>query len=357
MSGSIKGFSWRNAGIGTKVSISIFVLVGLVISFFVLAIIATVTLSEEKKALTDVASQVRRVNEMLILTHQDVARRTTSLAKAFLQLYPGKFENNEAATIEIQGKATPTLTLNGKVVNMDFSEIDKFTGTSGAVASIFARSGDQFIRVITSLKNEKGERVLATVLGPAHPAFKPVMAGISFQGTAILFGKSYMAQYDPIQDAGGKVIGITAIALEYEDLLVNLKNMIRRDKIGETGYFYILDAQAGNNLGKLIIHPSLEGQSILDSKDSGGRAFIREILERKNGTIRYPWINKDKGETSPRDKLVAFTHNEQWNWVVAGGTYVEELGRELQTLRLVFLTLGLVLVIVLTGILFLLGDF
>lgn len=354
MAGPINGFSWRSAGIGTKVSLSIFMLVGLVITFFVLAIIATITLSEEKKALTDVASQVRRVNEMLILTHQDVTRRTTLLAKGFLRLYPGKFENNEAATIDIQGKATPTLTLSGKVINLDFSEIDKFTSTSGAVASIFARSGDRFIRVITSLKNEKGERVLASVLDSSHPAFKSVTAGGSYQGSATLFGRSYMAQYDPIMDQGGKVIGITAIALEYEDLLVNLKNMIRRDKLGETGYFYILDAQTGNNLGKLIIHPTLEGQSILESKDSGGREFIREILARKNGTIRYPWINKDKGETSPRDKLVAFTHNEQWNWVVAGGTYVEELGRELQNLRLIFLTLGLLLVIILTGILFLL---
>ena len=352
MAGLIRGSSWHKAGIGTKLSLSIFALVGLVIAFFVVAIIATITVSEEKKALTDVASQVRRVNEMLILTHQDVTHRATSLSKAFVRLYPGKFEINEAVTIDIQGKATPTLTLNGKAVNLDFTEIDKFTSTSGAMASIFARSADRFIRITTSLKNEKGERVLATVLDPSHPAYQPVMAGGSYQGPATLFGKSYMAQYEPIKDAAGTVIGIMGIALEYEDLLVNLKNMIRRDKIGETGYFYILDAQAGNNLGKLIIHPTLEGQSILESKDSGGRAFIREILERKNGTIRYPWINK--GVTAPRDKLVAFTHNEQWNWVVAGGTYVEELGRELQSLRLIFLTLGLVLVILLTGILFLL---
>jgi methyl-accepting chemotaxis protein-2 (aspartate sensor receptor) len=294
------------------------------------------------------------MNEMLTLTHQDVTRRTTALAKAFLDLYPGKFEINEAAIIEIQGKSTPTLTLNGKVINMDFAEIDKFTRTTGAVASLFASTGEKFIRITTSLKDEKGERVLATVLDASHPAFKALNEGGSYQGPAALFGKSYMAQYDPIKNDAGKVIGVTAIALEYEDMLVNLKKMIRSDKIGETGYFYILDAKSGGNLGKLIVHPTLEGQSILESKDSDGRAFIREILERKNGTIRYPWINKDKGETSPREKLVAFTHNEKWNWVIAGGTYVEELGRELKNLRLIFLSLGLALVIVLTTVLYLL---
>lgn len=52
-------------------------------------------------------------------------------------------------------------------------------------------------------------------------------------------------------------------------------------KIGDTGYFYALDAREGKNLGTLIIHPSKEGQIILDSKDSSGREFIKEILERK----------------------------------------------------------------------------
>jgi methyl-accepting chemotaxis protein-2 (aspartate sensor receptor) len=254
--------------------------------------------------------------------------------------------------LDIGGKPAPTLTLDGKVMNLEFAEIDKFTSTAGAVASVFVRSADVFVRIATTLKNDKGERVLGTTLDAAHPAYTSVMAGTSYQGPATLFGKSYMAQYDPIKNGQGQVIGITAMALEFEELLVNLKGMIRKGKLGETGYFFVLDARDGDNLGKLIVHPALEGKSILESKDSSGREFIKEILQRKSGSIRYPWINKDLGETRPREKIVAFTYNEQWNWVIAGGTYVEELSREIQGLRNIFMVLALVLVMVLSGILY-----
>jgi methyl-accepting chemotaxis protein-2 (aspartate sensor receptor) len=352
MANSPRYSSWRNAGVGFKISVANFVLVGLSIAAFVLAIVTTLTSAEEKKAANDVADQVSRMNDLLVLSSKDLSARTALLAKGLQRVYAGTFELNTSATVDIVGKPTPTLTLDGKVLNLEFAEIDKFTSTSGAVASVFARSGDVFVRITTSLKNDKGERVLGTTLDAAHPGYKSLMAGNSYQGPATLFGKSYMAQYDPVKNGQGQVIAITAMALEFEQLLVNLKDMIRKGKLGETGYFYVLDARPGDNLGKLMVHPSLEGKSILESKDSSGREFIKEILQRKNGSIRYPWLNKDRGETTPREKIVAFTYNEQWNWVIAGGTYVEELSREIQGLRNTFMVLGLVLVVVLSAILY-----
>jgi methyl-accepting chemotaxis protein-2 (aspartate sensor receptor) len=344
--------SLRNAGVGLKISIANFVLVSLVITAFVLTIVANLSSSEERKAANDVADQVSRMNDLLVLSSKDLSARTALLAKGLQKVYPGKFEINTSAMVNVVGKPTPTLTLDGKVVNLEFAEIDKFTSTSGAVASVFARSGDVFVRITTSLKNDKGERVLGTTLDATHPAYKSVMAGSSYQGPATLFGKSYMAQYEPVKNGQGQVIAITAMALEFEELLGNLKDMIRKGKLGETGYFYVLDARPGDSLGKLIVHPALEGKSILESKDSSGREFIKEILQRKSGTIRYPWINKDRGESTPREKIVAFTYNEQWNWVIAGGTYVEELSREIQGLRNTFMLLGLALVVALSGVLY-----
>jgi methyl-accepting chemotaxis protein-2 (aspartate sensor receptor) len=352
MASSPRFSSWRDAGVGVKISIANFVLVGVVIAAFVLAIVTSLTSAEERKAANDVADQVNRMNDLLVLSSKDLSSRAAILAKGLQKVYAGKFELNASALVDIQGKPTPTLTLDGKAINLEFVELDKFTSTSGAVASVFARSSDVFVRITTTLKNDKGERVLGTTLDAAHPAYKSVMAGNSYQGPAVLFGKSYMAQYDPVKNGQGQVIGITAMALEFEELLVNLKDMIRKGKLGETGYFFVLDARPGDSLGKLIVHPALEGKSILESKDSSGREFIKEILQRKNGSIRYPWLNKDRGETAPREKIVAFTFNEQLNWVIAGGTYVEELSREIQGLRNIFMALGLVLVVVLSAILY-----
>jgi methyl-accepting chemotaxis protein len=103
----------------------------------------------------------------------------------------------------------------------------------------------------------------------------------------------------------------------------------------------------------LVSHPVLEGKNILESKDSSGREFIKDILEKKNGVTRYPWLNKELDETSPCEKVVAFAYLENWDWVIAGGTYVDEYTGDVHHLRNLFIVIGVVLVLLLSGALYL----
>jgi methyl-accepting chemotaxis protein len=146
------------------------------------------------------------------------------------------------------------------------------------------------------------------------------------------------------------VIGLSFIGLDFSDYLKALKDTIRKVKIGDTGYFYVLDARPGSTYGNLIVHPASEGKNLLAAKDPNGREFIKDILEQKQGVVRYPWINKELGETSPRDKVVAFTYLKNWNWVIAGGTYVDEFTAEITRLRNWIGLAGLVIVVLVTGI-------
>ena len=66
-------------------------------------------------------------------------------------------------------------------------------------------------------------------------------------------------------------------------------------KVGDTGYFYVLDATPGKRHGDLLVHPAKEGQNILDSRDAGGRDFIREMLEKKSGLTTLPVAERRAG--------------------------------------------------------------
>lgn len=74
-----------------------------------------------------------------------------------------------------------------------------------------------------------------------------------------------------------------------------------------------------------MIHPAQEGRNIAGAKDSDGREFIREILSRREGIITYPWLNKEAGEQTPRSKIVAFNEFKEWQWIVASGSYTDEI--------------------------------
>ena len=99
---------------------------------------------------------------------------------------------------------------------------------------------------------------------------------------------------------------------------------VKAVRFGETGYAYVLDGTPGKSQGTLMVHPNKEGQNLLDAKDTTGRSIVREMLERKQGAMTYPWVNAEQNEQVVRNKVVAFDSFPDWNWVIVGGTNVEE---------------------------------
>ena len=106
-----------------------------------------------------------------------------------------------------------------------------------------------------------------------------------------------------------------------------LREEIRRIKVGDTGYVYIIDSE-----GFLKIHPAKEGENIIDSVDSEGFRYIRGMIEDavtlsegELGTIRYPWINVELGETVPRYKILKYAYFKPLDWIIAAGSYEEEI--------------------------------
>jgi methyl-accepting chemotaxis protein len=63
----------------------------------------------------------------------------------------------------------------------------------------------------------------------------------------------------------------------------------------------------------------------VDAKDASGTYFTKGMLDKRNGETHYQWMNTALGETTPREKYVAFRTNEQWQWLIGAGAYTEEL--------------------------------
>src|SRR5262249_19028186 len=77
----------------------------------------------------------------------------------------------------------------------------------GGVATLFVKSGDQFVRAATTVTNEDGTSAAGTTLDEKSPALAKLNNGEPYYGEATVFGKTYDAGYEPIKDASGAVIG------------------------------------------------------------------------------------------------------------------------------------------------------
>jgi len=311
----------RNMSIGAKLSCSTFALVGSVFLIFILFIGHSASEMAKANALREVADKTKMLADTVEIVDKDLRNQVATFAKIFKSNFKDEFALDAGRVAEIGGTRAPALRSGATELNGDFTIPDRFTALTGVYATVFARSGDDFVRVTTSHKKESGERAVGTVLDHAHPAYALILAGKSYAGAAALFGGQYMTQYDPITDAGGKVIGILYVGVNFTESMKSLAEGVRAMRLGDTGLFYALSTKPGKDYGKAMIHAKLENQNLLDTKDRDGREYVKEMLDKKNGDLRYQ--GEDGGRA--RERIVAFSYSKSWNMLVVGDVYLDEV--------------------------------
>ncbi|WP_175713304.1 methyl-accepting chemotaxis protein [Burkholderia ambifaria] len=264
------------------------------------------------------------------------ANRSMSLFASFL---PADFSLDPARTVDIGGAPAPTLFAGGQPLDLDYGIPDQFLKKSGAIATIFARDGDDFVRITTSLKKQDGARAVGTKLDRAGPAYAPLVAGRSYTGLAKLFGRPYITQYKPVTDTTGRVIGALFVGLDIGTELKLVEDGIRSLKIGDNGYYFVLDASQGPSRGTFVVHPDAAGQPADDK-----RAPYAQMLAAGDGRLAYTSTDPAAHDGGPTAKFVSFTTIPQWQWLVGGIALDDELLATMRATRNRFLMIGAVLV-------------
>ncbi|HRF13219.1 MAG TPA: methyl-accepting chemotaxis protein, partial [Candidatus Accumulibacter phosphatis] len=283
------------------------------------------TASHLREQLTQTAlDELRQINRLAVSMLDTYDRSLRNDIERSGRIFSGSFDKPFEL---VEAGAVPQLLHGGMRIDDRIELTDTFTAKAGTVATIFIRQGDDFLRTATSLKKEDGARATGTLLGTDHPARPSLLAGNPYTGKATLFGRDFMTHYVPVRDASGKVVGAFFVGLEFTAGLQALKKSILAIRVGSTGYVAALDA--GKQKGVATIHPAKEGANLLAAKDSRGFEFVREMVDKRSGSIRYEWANP--GETSAREKVAVFDHFPGWDWVVVSTSYVEEIRNSADT--------------------------
>ncbi|MDR5754441.1 MULTISPECIES: Cache 3/Cache 2 fusion domain-containing protein [unclassified Caballeronia] len=331
----------RRANVGTKFAVLACALAAAIIATFTIAVTRSAGEQVNDHALARVESDNRSIASMIGLYNKAVSAEAERFMSIFTTVVPKDFALDESKSVDIGGVATPTLTAGGTPLNLDFSIPDAFLEKSGAIATIFARTGDDFVRVTTSLKKQDGTRAVGTLLDRKGPAYAPVLAGKPYIGIAALFGKQYITEYKPVTDASGRVIAALFVGVDVSETFAKLQQNIRDLKIGENGYYFVVDASNGANRGKLIVHPGAEGQPADEHV-----APFAQMLDKREGRLDFD--GADIAGADPKvhggAKEIAFTTVPEWQWLVGGVAYRDELLADVNASRNRFLLIGLVVV-------------
>ncbi|MFK3797438.1 MULTISPECIES: methyl-accepting chemotaxis protein [unclassified Pseudomonas] len=255
------------ARIASQLGIALAVILAVVISgstLFALRSLDSANLAIREEHM---GSEARLLADQLNTFHSTLRDSTQRLSGLFEKRFSGLTVQADQQ-IAVAGVQTPALLLNGNPLNNDFAEVDDFKKMTAGVATVFVRSGDDFIRISTSLSKQDGSRAIGTVLDHKHPAYEKLLAGQGYVGRALLFDRLYMTQYSPVRDSSGKVIAVLFVGFDYTDAQKAQFDNLKSFRIGSTGSLALLDEQ-----NKWLVPPA--GVKDLDQAAKGLADFVK----------------------------------------------------------------------------------
>lgn len=224
--------------------------------------------------------------------------------------------------------------------------VDKVKSLVGGTCTIFQRMTPQgdMLRVATNVIGKDGKRTTGTFIpavnpdGTPNPVVSTVLRGETYRGVAFVVDSWYVTAYEPIRDGSGRIVGMLYTGVKTESVDA-VRKAIMGIRVGKDGYIAVLGGK-GHQRGHYIISKDGErdGENIWEAKDSNGRYFIQEIINRgvelKPGeTFKtyYPW--KNPGESKPRQKVAMVTYYAPWDWVILVTAYEDDFGVAFQRLQ------------------------
>ena len=133
-----------------------------------------------------------------------VAKSMAALKDQTAKLGAPKIDGNDA----VGGRDAPALYFGSTKMNNNFSVVDAVAveGGRGMAATLFVKSGDDYIRIATNVSTRIGRRGLGTILTGA--ALKSIKEGNPYYGKTSVLGTPYVSGYEPIKDVSGATIGV-----------------------------------------------------------------------------------------------------------------------------------------------------
>nr|WP_047338114.1 methyl-accepting chemotaxis protein [Pseudomonas protegens] len=235
--------SQPRARIASQLGLALALILALVISGSTLFALRSLDAANLDTREEHLASEARLLADQLNTFHGSLRESTQRLSGLFENRFSSGLSLHPEQPVSVAGVQTPGLHLGDVVLNNNFAEVDQFKQMTAGVATLFVRSGDDFVRVSTSLSKQDGSRAIGTLLDHAHPAYQRLMAGQGYVGRALLFERFYMTQYTPVLDRSGKVIAVLFVGFDYTDAQNAQFANLKRFRIGQSGSLALLDEQ------------------------------------------------------------------------------------------------------------------
>ncbi|MCX7627391.1 MAG: Cache 3/Cache 2 fusion domain-containing protein, partial [Methylophilaceae bacterium] len=188
----------------------------------------------------DARQQARSLAQLLTATEAVVDGQVRS---AMRLLRKRSFDIGHPAirgSITVAGQSLPNLTLGDQPQTMNHALVDGLSADFGGTATLFVKSGEEFVRVATNVMRDDGRRATLTRLDPKGKAIDALLAGQPFYGVVDILGTPYFTGYEPMFDRNGVLIGAWYVGYPLE--LRPLHDMVEKIRFLDSGFAAVVDS-------------------------------------------------------------------------------------------------------------------
>ena len=216
-------------------------LTGLVL-LAMLGSIVVISFSKYKEIETAVNTDKDRLNReitnILTITDSLLGQQVQSSMKLFRIRLAEAGPVSQGEVLSFGSQQVPDLLLGTEGQGNTYQLVDDLTATMGGTATLFSRTGDDFVRISTNVVTDTG-RATGTLLAPAGAAMAAIRQGKAFYGSVDILGNPFVTGYEPLTNAQGEVVGIGYVG--YKADLEALRQLLASSRLLTSGFVALLD--------------------------------------------------------------------------------------------------------------------
>ena len=225
----------------------------------VIAIITVVTTSSNvvKQIETQKQNTADRLVNILTVTDAIVLERVKSSMSLLKQRGEALGVPSHGGVVTVKDTPAQQLFLGSQAQANDFSLVDELTDVMGGTATLFSKTGNDYIRISTNVL-KSGARAIGTKLAPSGKAIKQIEQQQAYYGAVDILGSPYLTGYEPMFNAQGRVIGIWYVG--YSADLNVLEDAIKKSHLLDEGFVALRDGK-----GNIRMHSSHVNEQTVQS--------------------------------------------------------------------------------------------
>jgi diguanylate cyclase (GGDEF)-like protein/PAS domain S-box-containing protein len=282
------------------------VMVGVGVSMFGWMMMRVLESEIRTRANSEANSQVDHVFDNLITIDDLSSHAVRSSMNVLLQGAQGVGRANIRGSASIRGVSVPNLYLGSTSQVGNFLLVDRVKETTGSTATLFVKSGRDYVRVSTNVLRTDGTRATGTILDPNGRVLAAIEGGRSFYGVVDILGTPHMTGYEPMVDRFGRIVGIWYVGYPLRSL-ADLGNHISNTKILDHGFVALRQpdgkiAFKSNDVEEQAVHSRLA--------QSGGNdwVIVSKPFDKWGYTLwaAYPQADVSAGLKGVRLKAIIF---------------------------------------------------